>query len=316
MRRILLIIQVSCILIFLFVCGKYTFFDNVMQNANYGMRSINAEKEISSLFIGSSMFRQGINTTKLDENSFLLAYNGNQPALEKLQLEEMLSHGANIKQLVVDMYPYSAASELNISDSRIFMDGNLCYSYRVFSLVKETKGYSYLMNIFLQANNDTFVTWSLTHRLVNQRYYRGANTSSNRGASKDMLDNIDIDLPKMECLNEDQKQGIKGIIECCREHNIKLIFIESPKYYRIHENDDYLTLMKEYKSFLESYDVDMIICNRTAEALNFIDDDRIMTYSFNNENALCFIDLIHLSSDGRDKFSCILKSKFDELEKL
>lgn len=309
MKRILLIVFVTFVVVTLFVCGKYLLFDIAMEDANYGIRAVSNKEKVSSLFIGSSMFRQGINTAKLDNESFLLAYNGNQPALEFLQIQELLSQGANIKQLVIDMYPYSAASDLNVSDSRIFMDGDIKYTLHVFSLVKHVKGYSYLMSMLLQANNDLFVTWGLTHRLINNRYHRGANTSENVGASKEYLENLDTDFGGgMNHLNETQKRGIKSIINYCKKYNIELVFIETPKYYRIHNNLNYLAMMKEYELLLTSYNVNMILCERTANAMNIKEGGNILTYSFGHEDAFYFIDLIHLSSKGRDHFSSILNS--------
>lgn len=277
-----------------------------MRSANYGMRAICEEKEISSLYIGSSMFRQGINTAKLDSASFLLAYNGNQPALEYLQIKELVDNGVNIKRIVIDMYPYSAASELNVSDSRIFMDGNIGYTIDVFSLLKETKGYTYLMNILLQANNDGFVTWPFTHRLINERYYRGANTSSNKGLTNDQLDNMDSTLGGLATLNEDQKYGIINIIDFCRNKNIELLFIETPKYIRIHNNDNYIAMMKEYENLLDSHNVKMLLCNHTVSSLNVSNNSNIACYSFENDNGENFIDLIHMSYKGRNEFSSLL----------
>ena len=279
-----------------------------MRSANYGMRAICEEKEISSLYIGSSMFRQGINTAKLDSASYLLAYNGNQPALEFLQIKELIDNGANIKRIVIDMYPYSAASELNVSDSRIFMDGNMGYTFDVFSLLKETKGYSYLMNILLQANNDGFVTWPFTHSLINERYYRGANTSSNKGLTNEQLDNMDSTLGGLATLNEDQKYGIINIIDFCRNKNIELLFIETPKYIRIHNNDNYIAMMKEYENLLDSHNVKMLLCNHTVSSLNVSNNSNIACYSFENDNGANFIDLIHMSYKGRNEFSSLLNN--------
>lgn len=306
MKRILYIIICTCLFCSLFVYVKYAFFDTAMKSTNYGMRAICDEKKVSSLYIGSSMFRQGINTAKLDSASYLLAYNGNQPALEYLQIKELIDKGSNIKRIVIDMYPYSAASDLNVSDSRIFMDGNIKYTLDVFSLLKETKGYSYLMNILLQANNDAFVTWPLTHRFINERYYRGANTSTNKGLTNEQLNNMDATLGGLATLNEIQKHGIISIIDFCRRKNIELLFIETPKYIRIHNNDNYIAMMKEYVHLLGSHNTKMLLCNHTASSLNIKDDCDIDSYSFENEDGANFIDLIHMSYKGRNEFSDFL----------
>ena len=82
--------------------------------SSYGMQAAVKKGTIDHLFIGSSMFRQGLSIDVLEEelagSVYILSYNGNQPAFMAMELEYMLEEGLEIGTLYVDLYPYTAAA--------------------------------------------------------------------------------------------------------------------------------------------------------------------------------------------------------------
>lgn len=61
------------------------------------MQAVLRKGETENLFIGSSMFRQGLDIDVLEErlegSSYILSYNGNQPALMAMELQYLLEQG-------------------------------------------------------------------------------------------------------------------------------------------------------------------------------------------------------------------------------
>ena len=62
--------------------------------STYGMQAAVKKKSVTHLFIGSSMFRQGLSIDVLEEmlegEVYILSYNGNQPAFMAMELKYML----------------------------------------------------------------------------------------------------------------------------------------------------------------------------------------------------------------------------------
>ena len=77
---IFLIVIVAIILL------KNQYSSLLLQNASYGMPALIKRQNVENLFLGSSMFRQGIDILELNaafpDKNYILAYNGNQPATE------------------------------------------------------------------------------------------------------------------------------------------------------------------------------------------------------------------------------------------
>lgn len=308
MKKILLIVLSSCILAGIFTATKYAAFEKKMVTANYGMRAVCSDKDLGPLFIGSSMFRQGINTAEILPTSFLLSYNGNQPVLELLQLQEMLEKGADIKTLIIDMYAFSAADEPGSSDSRMVMDGDFQFSRKLYERLKDRENFSFLLKMVLQTNNELFVTMPVVFNTVNSRYDRGSSTTHPAGKTREFLEDAEMVGHDTTELNPEQVEAIIGIASLCREKDINLLFVESPKYHRVHEDGDYLALMSNYVNVLSGHEVSMIICKETSDRIAIPSDAKIQTFEFDHRDEKCYTDLVHLSGKGRSEFSQILST--------
>lgn len=320
MRKVLSIILCSLLLTLLFVWGKYTVYSVAMPRANYGMRAISAQPRISQLFIGSSMFRKGIYAPDFDPQAYLLAYNGNQPAYEYLELENMLSHGAQIERVVVDMYPYSAIRPSSLSDLRLIQDGDLAFALDVYHHLgsDEQSGPEALFKMVVQANNETLVTWPISFPLTNSRYTQGANNSEVPSQTADFLDNTVA--PEMQvtetALHPDQLAALDSIICLCQSNSIELVFLETPKYYKVYEDPVFRAIMSQYITFLANRQQSLILCNATCQMLGaeMPTTTRIQTYTFDCQDPANYSDRIHLSSAGRIALSQQVKAILDNPE--
>ena len=110
----LLSIWVLCFIIIL-IKNEYSY--KLLENANYGMPALIEKGKVKNLYIGSSMFRQGIDIMTLEENgedNYVLAYNGNQPVLEYYQLRNLIENNVQIENLYVDMYLIKISKLLTI----------------------------------------------------------------------------------------------------------------------------------------------------------------------------------------------------------
>ena len=91
-------IKVGKLLIFFcvgFLIFKTLFSNDLFKSSTYGMPALIEKGHVDQLFLGSSMFRQGIDIQTLKEyfpekENYILAYNGNQPIWEYYQLKYLL----------------------------------------------------------------------------------------------------------------------------------------------------------------------------------------------------------------------------------
>ncbi len=176
---------------------RFTVVPRLMKNGEYGMSRMKTQGEVDTLFVGSSMFRQGIDTDSLateNRSMFLLAYNGNQPWMEWAEIEDLVKNGVKMKTLVVDMYAFSITADAEVSDVRIFQDASPSFTGEIYRAL-QTHGEAglddwYEMNV--KANNEIFVTWPVSFPIINSRYRNGSNTASVPGVTNEALDKMTV----------------------------------------------------------------------------------------------------------------------------
>lgn len=112
MKRVLktIVVAFAIALALIFIKNEYA---RCLPASTYGMQAAIRKGSTDNLFIGSSMFRQGLDIDVLEEelpgSTYILSYNGNQPALMAMELQYMLEQGLEIQNLYIDLYPYTAA---------------------------------------------------------------------------------------------------------------------------------------------------------------------------------------------------------------
>lgn len=262
---------------------------------NYGMPELIEKQEIDNLFIGSSMFRQGLDIHVLEEalgeSVYILSYNGNQPVFMAEELEYLLEHGVRIKNLYVDLYAYTAAANPWISDTKMFLDTDIQFKMKTWNLMKENNEveFRHFYEMFVTANNEYLLTYPINRRLLSSQFYKGGSLLKPVGREAEYLDTLD--LGTREGLNQIQMDAYRKIKALAENAGIRLRFLETPKYEKLYADSrrgGYPELLEELEAMVYEENIPYL----STEELSFDCTD--------GQN---FQDLIHLSAKGREDYS-------------
>ena len=271
--------------------------------STYGMQAAIEREETENLFIGSSMFRQGLSIDVLEEelpgSSYILSYNGNQPALMAMELAYMLEEGLEVKNLYIDLYPYTAADPW-ISDTKILLDTDLDFKIQAWRLMAENSGASFsdFFEFFVTANNEQLLTYPLNNALVSSQFRNGGTLLQQEGSTREELYALGM-LGSRNGLHEAQMEGYGKIAALAEEYGLNLYFLETPKYERMYADPDYMEL---YQLCLEEVQRLKAEWNGSGSFEVLCAED----LDFDSSDAGNFQDLIHLSSAGRTEYTQLL----------
>lgn len=290
--------------------------------SSYGMQAAIRKKSIDHLFIGSSMFRQGLSIDVLEEelegSVYILSYNGNQPAFMAMELEYMLKEGLEVGTLYVDLYPYTAAATPWISDTKILLDTDLGFKIDAWELMTANNDTKFLdfYELFVTANNEQLLTYPIHNRLVSAQFRNGGNILTPGGQTKEHLDSLGM-LGGREGIQETQVEGYKKILELAKDHGIRVCFIETPKYERMYQDTDYMGLYEECTQKVRELteETDLIPGEeKRPRKTNGREADMLLAkdLEFDFEDPACFQDLIHLSAEGRTLYTKLLCEKIGQ----
>ena len=272
--------------------------------STYGMQAAIERRETENLFIGSSMFRQGLSIDVLEEDlpgsSYILSYNGNQPALMAMELAYMLEEGLEVKNLYIDLYPYTAAADPWISDTKILLDTDLDFKIQAWRLMAENSGASFsdFFEFFVTANNEQLLTYPINNALVSSQFRNGGTLLQQEGSTREELYALGM-LGSRDGLHEAQMEGYRKIAALAEEYGLNLYFLETPKYERMYADPDYMEL---YQLCLEEVQRLKAEWNGSGSFEVLCAED----LDFDSSDAGNFQDLIHLSSAGRAEYTQLL----------
>lgn len=289
----------SCILICLivFLILKTLHSNKLFINSTYGMESLIQTGSIDNLYIGSSMFRQGLDIIELQKNfpqesHYILSYNGNQPIWEYMQLEYLLKNDVKIGTLYIDMYAYSLCKEPALDDEKMFLEFSYEFKKKIFYNIKNNISWSEQWQLWISSCNEMIFFWPIYSYIVNSQFQYGGTLFYSAGNTNEILNSMSTSIYPTE-INSLQEKYICEIIDLAYEEEIEIVFVETPKYYKIQFDQAYCDLMDNYKKLLAKMDVKVISVD---EEIDYYDSS-------------LFQDLIHLSSKGRKLFSQILCNK-------
>lgn len=303
MKRILLTIGGALLAAFLLVVLKNEY-ARLLPVSTYGMQAAIEREETENLFIGSSMFRQGLSIDVLEEelpgSSYILSYNGNQPALMAMELAYMLEEGLEVKNLYIDLYPYTAAADPWISDTKILLDTDLDFKIQAWRLMAENSGASFsdFFEFFVTANNEQLLTYPINNALVSSQFRNGGTLLQQEGSTREELYALGM-LGSRNGLHEAQMEGYGKIAALAEEYGLNLYFLETPKYERMYADPDYMEL---YQLCLEEVQRLKAEWNGSGSFEVLCAED----LDFDSSDAGNFQDLIHLSSAGRTEYTRLL----------
>ena len=303
MKRILLTIAGALLAALLLVLVKNEY-ARLLPVSTYGMQAAIAQGETENLFIGSSMFRQGLSIDVLEEglpgSSYILSYNGNQPALMAMELEYMLQEGLEVKSLYIDLYPYTAAADPWLSDTKLLLDTDLDFKLRAWELMRRSSGASFsdFYEFFVTANNEQILTYPVNNVLVSSQFRNGGTLLEQEGRTREELYALGT-LGSRDGLNEAQVEGYRRLAALAEEYGLNLYFLETPKYERMYADEDYMELYGLCLETVRGLEKEwngkgsfQIICAEDLE--------------FDSSDAGNFQDLIHLSAAGRTEYTRLL----------
>ena len=286
-KRIFSVFTIVLVVILLIIKAEYA--SLIYRDSTYGMPALVAKGSIENLYLGSSMFRQGLDIDAIENHqsdSYILAYNGNQPISELIELEYLISNNVKIKNLYVDMYAYSMTAEPDISDDKLILETDIATKYRLMKSV-EDKSLQKLWSVCVSANNDMILTAPIVNPILNSQFRSGGALTVTGGLDGDaygkLVPPVDTDI-----INEEQKKAVGDIVTLCKENDIEVVFIETPKSQVVMRDLNYRSIMESYRELLDDHGVQYI----SSE-----------DYKFDYDNSYNFIDAIHLSYQGRVNFS-------------
>ncbi len=271
-------------------------------NSSSGMQAAIKQGEISNLFMGSSLFRQGIDIytaeEMLSENSFVLSYNGNQPVQMLEELKMLLRNDVKIDNLYMDLYVYSSALRPAISDTKLIWDLDFqgkCKVYQDMVTYSEA-GFTEFADFFISSNNEYMLLYPVFNAVMEKEFYKGGNIRETMGSTSEILDNL-VSPGERVGIDSTQKQALREIISICEEEDINICFVEVPKYYTLDEADYYVRLRTELE--------EVVADEKIIKASDL---------SFDNRNPAYYQDLFHLSGEGRRTYTKLLIEAATESE--
>lgn len=300
MKKILTIVAAVLVAVTLLIVFKNQY-GSIFSGNTYGMPAAVDKGEITHLFIGSSMFRQGLDIDVLEENLdgevYILSYNGNQPVFMAKELEYLLERGLKIENLYIDFYAFTLTAVPWISDTKMFLDTDLGFKIDAWKIMAEHNDVSLndFYEMFVTANNEQILMYPINQAIVSSQFRNGGSLMTPAGQTKEHLNTLDLGV--RDGLYESQLAGYDEIVELAEEYDINLLFIETPKYEKL-MNDTregaYPELLEEMTAWAEASDVTYLLAEQ---------------FEFDHADGANFQDLIHLSGRGRKTY-CEMLAQF------
>ena len=293
MKKILPVIGSVILAVALLVVLKNQY-GSIFAGNTYGIPAAIEQGEIDHLFIGSSMFRQGLDIDALEENLdgsvYILSYNGNQPVFMAKELEYMLERGLKIENLYIDFYAYTLTAIPWISDTKMFLDTDLKFKIDAWKLMSEHNDVTFndFYEMFVTANNEQILMFPINNAIVSSQFRNGGSLMAPAGQTKAHLDTLDLGV--REGLFDSQLAGYDRIVELAEEYDIELLFIETPKYEKLltdTRDGSYTELLTAMTDWAEKINAPYLLAEN---------------FDFDHADGANFQDLIHLSAAGRKTY--------------
>lgn len=297
MKKMLGIISAVLLSVALLVVLKNQY-GSIFAGNTYGIPAAVKQEKIDHLFIGSSMFRQGLDIDALEENLegnvYILSYNGNQPVFMAKELEYMLEQGLQVENLYIDFYAYTLTAVPWISDTKMFLDTDLAFKADAWKLMAEHNDVTFndFYEMFVTANNEQILMFPINNAIVSSQFRNGGSLMAPAGQTKEHLDTLDLGV--REELFDSQLAGYERIVELAKEYDIELLFIETPKYEKLLKDTrdgSYMELLEAMKDWAEKANAPYLLAE---------------SFAFDHADGANFQDLIHLSGAGRKTYCKML----------
>ena len=271
-----------------------------LPNEDMGVRSVVARGHIDTLFVGSSAYRKGINMYRVSEElpgeSFMLTYNGNQPFNVAIELKEIIGSGADVDLIVADFNPSMVDRGADLSDKRLLWDISMEGKRKLWSELKNREGADLFtwFDYWVSSNMDYMATYPIAKPMISKRYYLGGSADTEESAGKTAEELASLEIVENPGINDLQRSSIDEIIKLCSENDIKLIFLECPRYVLMADNENYRAKSDELAAYIEEKGIEVL---------------RDVNLGFDNTNPGYYADLTHMSGEGSKVLTDIIIGK-------
>ena len=297
-------ILLKILLLALLVCTCVVSFklclSHKLPNRNRGLFGAREMLSIDNLFVGSSLFRKGLDIGVIEEKlggkSYILSYNGNQPVAIHLELEHLFKSGVKVNNLYIDMYALSLFAGPNLSDERLIWDlplGEKIELFKILSAGRKDK-FKFAYSYFLSSNMRYLATYPISNFLISKRYRNGAATKAvlSDGMTQEQADSLDLSYLDAFPDKPDSAQvdAVARIAKSASDMGVNLIFVDTIKYKRVCETKKYKSMISDYERILKKLGVKYV---RFGGGL----------FASDSSN---FSDGVHLSGKGAREFTLLL----------
>jgi hypothetical protein len=104
------------------------------------------------------------------------------------------------------------------------------------------------------------LTFPVTEPFYSTRYYKGAKTDETGSPGLEKLESVQFDISDAELVDA-QAQAVRDIIAKCRRDGQRFLFLESPCYHRLQEDEQFKLYRKMYIDILDSEDAPYILAD-------------------------------------------------------
>ncbi len=261
---------------------------------NRGIRDAINTGDLDVLFIGSSTFRANVDMPMMDEaydgRVYDVSYGGNQLVATAIQYDEIRRRSENDYGLIVfELGPMMITQEVALSDSRVIWDLSWDGKKRLWESMSGSGNtdFSMMYEYFITSGMDDLLTFPVTEPFYSTRYYKGAKTDETGSPGLEKLESVQFDISDAELIDA-QAQAVRDIIAKCRRDGQRFVFLESPCYHRLQEDENFKLYRTMYIDILED-----------EEAPYILADD----VDFDSSNAEFFEDMNHMSAAGRRAYT-------------
>jgi len=307
-RILLLYLAVVCLILLV----KNEYMRYLYSNATYGLQALISgcsdgslgKGEGINLYIGSSMFKQGLDIDELESGQtgdcYILCYNGTRAFQCEQELEYVIANNVPIKHLYIDLYAYAISTPPGIEDTKLFADTDLKFKVSLWKKIAPytEKPLESFWEMFVTSNNDRLLCYPIDYPIMNQMSYHGGSYQYRAGLTEEP----EITGDKTIQVNQDQLQYLIRLIQLCRDNEIPVTFIETPKYAETMKSKSYLFLLKQYLSILDQYYADYYLVDDSVRALG-VQMDNTQVINFDCQDLKYFSDAVHMSTEGKKAFT-------------
>lgn len=307
-RKIIIIIisTVAVHLIFYILCGFISNKKNELFIEFNNFKKLNAVKTV---YLGDSHVARSVDVSQL-YSAYSLAYYGENNMMNYYKLKYCLDNHLAKPQYVIlpcDIVTYTEGYHLYRTNKFFY------YSIIPFQEVKnlnKSKLLAYYDYFKIKLIPYSEWQYALNRMNVNRQKKSTVNFSDRtkieqeKDATHFIQDELLMGGNKANFYSENALIYLHKTIKLCKDNQIKLVFVKFPLTQ---------TIFNEIKfnvdsSFINYRPAEIIIQNNTIPILNF-------EYLYVNNPEL-FFDSHHLNTNGKNKFTVILKQKLDSLYKL